>query len=93
MLPPSCHEPDPLPLAIIEIAIKRSARLPALQPQGSQPEVEVVVLRSLRRERVDLACVDVGRGTRSVAGGGVFVSGHDLAVPAELLGGPVEEGD
>ena len=38
--------------------------------------------------RLDLAGVDLGRGKRSVAGGGVLVPGHDLAVPAELLGEP-----
>ena len=42
--------------------------------------------------RVDLAGVDLGRGKRSVAGGGVFVPGHDLAVPAELLGDLAEAG-
>ena len=35
--------------------------------------------------RVELDGVDLGRGKRSVAGGGVYVPQHRLAVPAELL--------
>ena len=36
--------------------------------------------------RVDPAGVDLGRGKRSVAGGGVYLREHRLAVPAELAG-------
>jgi hypothetical protein len=42
--------------------------------------------------RVKLDDLDLGSGKRSVAGGGVYVPEHRLAVPAELLADAVEEG-
>ena len=42
--------------------------------------------------RVDLRGVGLGSGKRSVAGGGVYVAAHRLAVPAGLLAGTGEGG-
>ncbi len=42
--------------------------------------------------RVKLDEVDLGSGKRSVAGGGVYVPEHQLAVPVELLGDAEGEG-